>query len=78
MKSAAAGKLESEGRMRNGRVAGRHIGYDASGRVFTDAIVEADGISQATIGTREQAGQTVSSDERFAAAEEGLVRPALP
>ena len=74
----AAGKLESDGRMENGRVVGRHIGYEPSGRVFTDAVFGASGVERVAIGTREQAEQTAASDERFAQSEEGLVRSALP
>lgn len=74
---AAAGKLESEGRFQDGRVTGRHVGYDAAGKVFTDAMVEAGKAKRITAGTPEQAVQTAESDEWLLQAMENAIRPAL-
>ena len=74
---AAAGKLESEGRLQNGQAAGRHLAYSADGHVFSDATFEAGKLRHADVGAADAATKTVDADSRFFEILEGAVRSAV-
>jgi hypothetical protein len=73
---SAAGKLESEGRVQGGKIAGEHIAYAPDGSIFSKATIGVSGVRDVKFGVSEAAAKTAEADIRFIQTLEEIVHSA--
>ena len=75
---SSAGRLQSEGQLRNGRVFGRYLSYDRTGvQVDCEANFDASGVVHAKVGPEASAVRLARNDVLFIRSLDGPVHAAL-
>ena len=74
---SAAGKLETAGLFRDGRVVGEHVAYSARGGEFSKAVFATGQLRHVEAGPNDAGPKTAAADTQLLHSLEGMVRSAV-